>query len=77
MGPDVPAVAIARLRSTWDDEVRPSSRRALLALAFATAPVRAEPNLSYHLGQLTAAQSTRRPCAALTASTGRLPSSVP
>ena len=28
----------------------------LLALACATAPVRAEPNLSYHLGQLTAAQ---------------------
>ncbi len=35
MGPDVPAVAIARLRSTWDDQVRPSERRALLALAFA------------------------------------------
>jgi hypothetical protein len=35
MGHEVPAVAIARLRSTWDDEVRPSSRRALLALAFA------------------------------------------
>src|SRR5580704_4462313 len=30
-----PAVAIARLRSTWDARVKPSSRRALLALVFA------------------------------------------
>ncbi len=30
-----PAVAIARLRSTWDAQVRPSAWRALVALAFA------------------------------------------
>ena len=30
-----PAVAIARLRSTWDAQVQPSVRRALLALVFA------------------------------------------
>src|SRR3954469_852571 len=35
MGPVVPAVAIARLRTAWDEEVRPSSRRALFALVFA------------------------------------------
>lgn len=31
----LPAASIARLRSIWDDHVRPSARRALLALVFA------------------------------------------
>ena len=35
MEQQVPAVSIARLRSIWDDHVRPSARRALLALVFA------------------------------------------
>lgn len=32
MAQEVPAIAIARLQRTWEDEVRPSARRALLAL---------------------------------------------
>jgi hypothetical protein len=35
MGHEEPVVAIARLRSAWDEEVRPSARRALFALTFA------------------------------------------
>jgi hypothetical protein len=35
MGHEEPVVAIARLRSAWDEEVRPSVRRALFALSFA------------------------------------------
>lgn len=35
MGKEAPFIAIARLRSTWDDEVSPSARRALVALSFA------------------------------------------
>jgi hypothetical protein len=35
MGQEVPTVAIARLRATWDREVGPSARRALLGLAVA------------------------------------------
>ncbi|MFO0756586.1 MAG: DUF4175 family protein [Byssovorax sp.] len=35
MGQEVPSVSITRLRTTWDAEVRPSSRRALWALVFA------------------------------------------
>jgi hypothetical protein len=34
MGHEAPATAIARLRSTWDDEVKPSARRALVAVCF-------------------------------------------
>jgi hypothetical protein len=33
---DVPAAKIAQLRSAWDSEIRPSARRALLALAMAS-----------------------------------------
>ena len=33
MGPDAPMIAIARLRAAWDEEVRPSARRAKVAVA--------------------------------------------
>jgi len=32
MAQEVPAVAITRLHRVWQDEVRPSARRALIAL---------------------------------------------
>ena len=32
MAQEVPAVAITRLQRIWEDEVRPSARRALIAL---------------------------------------------
>ncbi|UQA60905.1 DUF4175 family protein [Polyangium aurulentum] len=35
MDHDVPAAKIAQLRSAWDSELKPSARRALVALAFA------------------------------------------
>lgn len=34
MGQEAPMIAIARLRSAWDEEVKPSARRALVAVAF-------------------------------------------
>jgi hypothetical protein len=35
MGPDAPMIAIARLRAAWDEEVRPSARRARVAIVAA------------------------------------------
>jgi hypothetical protein len=36
MGHEAPFIAIARLRSAWDSEVKPSTRRALVAVCFTT-----------------------------------------
>lgn len=36
MGLEAPHVAIAKLRSAWDEQIQPSSRRALIALSFAS-----------------------------------------
>lgn len=35
MGAEAPHIAIAKLRAAWDEQIRPSSRRAIAALSFA------------------------------------------